>query len=66
MSRQPAKTILITGCSSGIGAASAARLRNLGWRVAAACRKPEDVARLKAAGYASVLIDHEEDRKSVV
>ncbi|WP_018631427.1 SDR family NAD(P)-dependent oxidoreductase [Neomegalonema perideroedes] len=60
MSPKAQKTILITGCSSGIGAASAAALRNRGWRVVAACRKPEDVARKQAEGYASVRIDYED------
>lgn len=34
-------------------------MRDLGWRVAASCRKPEDVARLKSEGFDSVLIDYE-------
>ena len=54
------KTILITGCSSGIGAASATLLRNRGWRVVAACRKQADVERLKAQGFLSTRIDHED------
>ncbi|MEM1371990.1 MAG: SDR family NAD(P)-dependent oxidoreductase [Pseudomonadota bacterium] len=40
------RTILITGCSSGIGLASAIRLRRRGWRVLATVRKPEDAIRL--------------------
>lgn len=40
-------TILITGCSTGIGLASVCALRARGWRVIATARKPEDIARLK-------------------
>ena len=52
------KSILITGCSSGIGYASAIGLRDVGWRVFASCRKPEDCARLRAEGFESPLIDY--------
>lgn len=40
-------TILITGCSSGIGLASARMLRDRGWRVFATARTPEDLDRLR-------------------
>lgn len=52
------KTILITGCSSGIGYAAAKGLRSDGWRVFAACRKSADCARLSAEGFESPLIDY--------
>lgn len=42
-----ARSILITGCSSGIGLASVRMLSERGWRVIATARKPEDLARLK-------------------
>ncbi len=42
------RTILITGCSSGIGYASAVIMKARGWRVLATARKPEDLARLEA------------------
>jgi NAD(P)-dependent dehydrogenase (short-subunit alcohol dehydrogenase family) len=41
-----ARSILITGCSSGIGLASARSLRARGWRVLATARKREDLERL--------------------
>lgn len=52
------KTILITGCSSGIGATVARGLRDHGWRVIASARKPEDVAALKADGFEAVQLDY--------
>ncbi len=42
------RTILITGCSTGIGLAAARTLKSRGWRVIATARKPEDIERLKA------------------
>ncbi|WP_299142534.1 SDR family NAD(P)-dependent oxidoreductase [uncultured Tateyamaria sp.] len=55
----PQKSILITGCSSGIGYASALGLRDAGWRVFAACRKQADCDRLIEDGFESPLIDYE-------
>ncbi len=52
------KTILITGCSSGIGATVARGLRDHGWRVIASARKLEDVAALKADGFEAVRLDY--------
>ena len=52
------KTILITGCSSGIGATVARGVRDYGWRVIASARKPEDVAALKADGFEAVQLDY--------
>jgi NAD(P)-dependent dehydrogenase (short-subunit alcohol dehydrogenase family) len=50
-------TILITGCSSGIGLCVARGLRSRGWRVFASARKPEDVARLASEGLESLQLD---------
>lgn len=52
-----AQTILITGCSSGIGYCTAVELKNRGHRVIASARKPADVARLKALGFEVVQLD---------
>jgi NAD(P)-dependent dehydrogenase (short-subunit alcohol dehydrogenase family) len=55
------KSILITGCSSGIGYDAAHGLRAKGWRVFASCRKAEDCARLSAEGFESPRIDYEDE-----
>ena len=54
----PQKTVLITGCSSGIGYACAHYMREAGWRVFASCRKQEDCARLQGEGFESPRIDY--------
>lgn len=51
------KSVLITGCSSGIGLACAQDLKRQGYRVLAACRKPEDVERMNQSGFTGVLLD---------
>lgn len=51
------KTILITGCSSGIGLCCAHELKNKGYQVFATARKAEDVTRLKAQGLDSLQLD---------
>ena len=52
------RSILITGCSSGIGRDAAWGLRARGWRVFAACRRAEDCAALRAEGFESPRIDY--------
>ena len=52
------KSILITGCSSGIGLASAMGLRERGWRVFASCKQQVDCDRLRAMGFDSPRIDY--------
>ncbi|MBE9609419.1 SDR family NAD(P)-dependent oxidoreductase [Chitinilyticum piscinae] len=51
------RSILITGCSSGIGHHAAHALRARGWRVFASARRIEDVSRLRAEGFEAVLLD---------
>jgi NAD(P)-dependent dehydrogenase (short-subunit alcohol dehydrogenase family) len=51
------RTILITGCSSGIGLDAARTLHARGWRVLATCRAEADCARLMAEGLESYPLD---------
>jgi NADP-dependent 3-hydroxy acid dehydrogenase YdfG len=51
------KTVLITGCSSGIGAATAARLASSGWEVWATARRPETLDDLASAGCRTLALD---------
>lgn len=51
------KTILITGCSSGIGLTTAHGLRERGHRVFASARRPEDVDRLRGQGFETLSLD---------
>ena len=53
----PSKTILITGCSTGIGYTTAVELKKRGHTVIAAARKPEDVARLQREGFTAIQLD---------
>lgn len=59
------KSILITGCSSGIGYDAAYGLRAAGWRVFASCRQQEDCDRLRSEGFESPRIDYA-DADSIV
>ena len=52
------KSILITGCSSGIGYDAAHGLQRAGWRVFATCRQQKDVDRLRAEGLESYQLDY--------
>lgn len=51
------KSILITGCSSGIGKHAAMVLKEKGYRVFATARKQHDVAQLQREGFESTLLD---------
>ena len=55
------RTLLITGCSSGIGYDAAHGMRARGWRVFASCRKSEDCARLIGEGFESPRIDYADE-----
>ena len=52
------KSILITGCSSGIGYACAKGLKQRGWRVFATVRNANDQQRLQAEGLETLIIDY--------
>ena len=51
------RSVLITGCSSGIGLAAVRFLTARGWRVVASARQQQDVERLRTAGHAAVRLD---------
>lgn len=55
------RSVLITGCSSGIGLCAAQTLQARGWRVFATARQPEDITRLKnEIGVESLYLDYAE------
>jgi NAD(P)-dependent dehydrogenase (short-subunit alcohol dehydrogenase family) len=58
------KSILITGCSSGIGYACAVGLKAKGWRVFATARNEPDLARLSGEGLEALHLDYT-DRASI-
>ena len=58
------KSVLITGCSSGIGNYCARHLSRSEWRVIASARKPDDIEQLRKEGFETVCIDMD-DPKSV-
>ncbi|WP_136678502.1 SDR family oxidoreductase [Neptunomonas sp. XY-337] len=51
------RTILITGCSSGIGLAAAQQLKSRGYHVFATARQEQDVAQLQSQGFQAHLLD---------
>jgi NAD(P)-dependent dehydrogenase (short-subunit alcohol dehydrogenase family) len=51
------KAVLITGCSSGIGWATAERLVDVGWKVYATARNVESIAPLQARGCTLLPLD---------
>ncbi|MFM2390152.1 MAG: hypothetical protein RLZZ437_1707 [Pseudomonadota bacterium] len=55
------KSILITGCSSGIGLDAARTLKARGWRVFATCRQQGDCDRLVAEGLESFRLDYADE-----
>ncbi|HXV30957.1 MAG TPA: SDR family oxidoreductase [Sinorhizobium sp.] len=56
MSDRP--TIIVTGCSSGIGAYCARALKADGWRVFATVRRPEDQEELEREGIETFIMDY--------
>lgn len=60
------RNIIITGCSSGIGAYCAEALHSQGWRVFATARKDADIAALKAKGMEAHYLDYTEPQSIAV
>ena len=55
------RSILITGCSSGIGLDAARGLHARGWRVFATCRQEADCERLRGEGLESFRLDYADE-----
>ncbi len=60
------RSIIVTGCSSGIGAYCAEALHERGWRVFATARKDADIAALKAKGMEAHYLDYTEPQSIAV
>lgn len=58
------RSILITGCSTGIGRHCALRLHEMGWLVFATARSPQDLEALRSAGLTAVYLDYT-DQQSI-
>jgi NAD(P)-dependent dehydrogenase (short-subunit alcohol dehydrogenase family) len=54
---EPSKAVLITGCSSGIGRATAQRLAAEGWKVYATARRLETIVDLREHGCETLALD---------
>ncbi len=53
------RSILMTGCSTGIGATAARLMRGRNWRVFPTARREADVERLREQGFEAFLLDYE-------
>ena len=61
MTQSLKRSILMTGCSSGIGLDAARGLHARGWRVFATCRQDPDCERLRAEGLESFVLDYADE-----
>jgi NAD(P)-dependent dehydrogenase (short-subunit alcohol dehydrogenase family) len=60
------KAVLITGCSSGIGKATAQQLANDGWKVYATARRPETLADLTGCETLALDVTEEQSMTAAV
>ena len=56
------QSILITGCSTGIGRHCALKLHAEGWQVFATARKSEDIEALRSEGLTAIYMDYADDQ----
>ena len=61
METATSRAVLVTGCSSGIGRAIAARLVRAGWPVYASARRPETLGDLERLGCRALALDVTDD-----
>ncbi len=57
MPQVQSRTVLVTGCSSGIGAATAHHLRDCGWTVFPTARSDSDIKQLESDGFQVIPCD---------
>jgi NAD(P)-dependent dehydrogenase (short-subunit alcohol dehydrogenase family) len=57
MGTDKSRPVLITGCSTGIGKATAERLMDGGWNVHASARRPESIEELAKRGAKTLALD---------
>ena len=62
MAETPSRAVLVTGCSSGIGRATATHLASRGWTVYASARRAESIADLEAEGCRTLALDVTDER----